>query len=201
MNTMKKYIQNKIHQLKNWMTEKAQTKSAVVWLCVFAFIESIFFPIPTDVFLGSLITLREKRSWFMISLYATIFSVLGGAIGFFIGKLFFDGVKEIVLGNIAWKEHFEAAALLFDQGGFYAVFVSAFSPIPYKVFTVSAGFFGTSFGVFMLASLLGRGIRFLLVGFLFHYFGKKIATVVYRFFGWATLLVVLIIVGYFLLKS
>ncbi len=179
------------------MYHKIQTKADVGWLGILDFIEDKFFTIPSDLVRGSLISRRKKRNWLFLSLLTGLFSVLGGVVGFLIGRWFFDGIRDILFANPSWKEQFDAVSVIFEKGGFYAVFISAFSPIPYKVFTISAGFFGTSFGVFMLASVLGRGIRFLLAGLLFHLFGKKIADVLNRFF-WAATVIVLIGVAVYL---
>ena len=149
-------------------------KSSKYYLAIVSFVESSFFPIPPDVMVIPMV-ISKKTDFKKIFLITTIFSVLGGMLGYIIGAFFFEFGAQIMnfygyenkLNNI--KES------LIRNDGFYAwlgiLFLAGFTPLPYKVFTIASGLIGFNFLIFVLISLISRGLRFFLVSYLSYKFG------------------------------
>ena len=149
-------------------------KSSKYYLAVVSFIESSFFPIPPDVMVIPMV-ISKKNDFIKIFLITTIFSVMGGMLGYLIGAFFFEFGAYIMnfygyedkLSNI--KEN------LVDSQGFYAwlgiLFLAGFTPLPYKVFTIASGLIGFNFLIFIFISLISRGLRFFIVSYLSYKFG------------------------------
>lgn len=174
-------------------------KNAPKYLSFLSFAESSFFPIPPDVMLAPMCIANRKKAW-QFALLTTIFSVLGGLFGYLIGSLAFDAVEPL-LKDMGYWANFEKASGWFNEWGIWVVLLAGFSPIPYKVFTISAGVVGMAVIPFVLMSILGRGGRFFLVAGLMVWGGEKMESHLKRYvevIGWAV--VVLAIIAYFLLK-
>jgi membrane protein DedA with SNARE-associated domain len=122
-------------------------------------------------------------------------AVFGGVLGYFIGYSFFSLFGEQVIAFYGLEESFVKISEVFQDGAFLSIFVSAFTPIPYKVFTIAAGVFEVNFFTFMLASLVGRSARFFLVGLVMHVFGKKIGDAVYKRVNTISIIIGIVIVG------
>ena len=146
---------------------------APVYLGTLSFAESSFFPIPPDVMLAPMSLARPKRAWFYATL-CTLSSVLGGLFGYLIGRLAFASVEGWLMAS-RWAPAFEDAVAAFERYGFWAILLAGFSPIPYKVFTISAGVVGMPVIPFLLGSLAGRGGRFFLVAGLIRLGGEQFA--------------------------
>jgi len=160
-----------------------------------SFSESSFFPIPPDVMLAPMSLAKPDRAVFYATL-CTVASVLGGILGYFIGFFAFDSI-EASLQASHYYEYYLTAKDWFAEWGFVAIFIAGFSPIPYKVFTITAGAISMSFLPFVLASLVGRGARFYLVALLMAWGGKSMEDKLRRWIdwlGWLTLLLIIIIV-------
>ena len=141
----------------------AKSKRAVSILSTVSFVESFIFPIPPDFLLIPLSISNPKKAYFF-SMLTTIFSVLGGVIGYLIGIYFAD----LFLSTLGWmfdEKSVETTTEWMAEWGVMVVLISGFSPIPYKIFTVASGVTGLSFIPFLIASFLGRGMRFFLIGF------------------------------------
>ena len=151
-----------------------------------SFAESSFFPIPPDVMLAPMSMAEPKRAVWFASL-TTLTSVLGGMFGYLIGLFAFELVEPLVANGGRYAEPFDIAQLWFDEWGFLAIFAAGFSPIPYKVFTITAGVVGMAFLPFVLASFVGRGLRFYLA------MEEKLHRWI-DWLGWLTVAAVLIIV-------
>ncbi|MBI2107099.1 DedA family protein [Candidatus Woesearchaeota archaeon] len=132
-------------------------------------IESIFFPVPPDI-LVIILTLQNPDAYWIIALVATLGSIVGGLIGYGIGFL---GEKTI-LEKMFSKKKIDRIHKLFDRYGAGSVFIAAFTPLPYKIFTIGAGVFYINIKKFILASIIGRGGRFLLVGWAVYAYGDSI---------------------------
>ncbi len=149
-------------------------KSSKYYLAIVSFIESSFFPIPPDVMIVPMV-ISKKNDFLKIFLITTIFSVMGGILGYFIGAFFFEFGSNIMnfygyedkLSNI--KEN------LINSDGFYAwlgiLFLAGFTPLPYKVFTIASGLIGFNLLIFIFISLISRGLRFFIVSYLSYKFG------------------------------
>ena len=135
-------------------------------------IESIIFPIPVDPFLAGL-TLAVPKKALKFALLCTIGSVIGGVIGWMLGYFVGSSVENILL-NIPWftEEKFDAVKLAYNQNGMLIIFLGAFTPLPYKIITVTSGIAGINIIGFIFMSIVGRGIRFFIVAYLTKFFGK-----------------------------
>ncbi len=177
----------------------ARHPQAPWFLGALSFAESSFFPIPPDVMLAPMSLADPPRAW-RFALITTAMSVLGGILGYLIGLLLFDLVEPL-LHRFNYWESYLVARDWFDRWGFWAVFLAGFSPIPYKVFTISAGAVAMSFPPFVLASTIGRGARFFLVAALMRWGGAPMEMKLRRhidLLGWLT--VGLAVAAYLLLR-
>ncbi len=147
----------------------ARHRHAPWYLGALSFAESSFFPVPPDVMLAPMSLAEPGRAW-RFALITTVTSVLGGALGYGIGMLLFDFVEPLLHSMHYWDAYLQAREW-FDRWGFWAVFLAGFSPIPYKVFTITAGAVAMSFPPFLVASAIGRGARFYLVAGLMRWGG------------------------------
>tara|TARA_B100000902_G_C26839168_1_gene682540 strand:+ start:45 stop:650 length:606 start_codon:yes stop_codon:yes gene_type:complete len=161
-------------QLYNKCLKLASHKNSNYFLAVVSFLESSFFPIPPDVMIAPM-AIARKNDFLKIFLIATISSVLGGMLGYILGAFFFDFAMNIItLYNYEEKVIYLKNALSKDSG-FYTwlgiLFLAGFTPLPYKVFTIVSGLIGFNFIVFIMISLISRGLRFFIVSYLSSKFG------------------------------
>ena len=173
-----------------WATHRHASR----YLAALSFVESSFFPIPPDVMLAPMVLARRDRAWFLAGL-TTVASVAGGLFGYLIGKFLFGTVAEPIIEFYDARSAFERARTWFEIYGVWVVFVAGFTPIPYKIFTISAGLIGMSLVPFMLASLVGRGARFFLVAGLILLGGEALETQLRRHvdaIGWVTVVVLIL---------
>ena len=196
-------ILEKIHSYKerayNWMSERAEGKHAKRWLAVFAFTESSFFPVPPDVLLVGMIALGAKK-WKELAWITAIASLLGGMLGYLIGVVFFDAIGVGLVEFYHLQEELEIVRGHFEKNAFLAIFVSAFTFIPYKIFTIAAGLFKINFWSFVLGSALGRGLRFFLVAYITKLFGKRVLDTALKYFNIASALLIILIVVWVIFK-
>lgn len=173
----------------------ARHPKASYYLGATSFAESSFFPIPVDVLLAPMTLARRDRAWFYAGL-ATITSVAGAVFGYYIGIALFVQVAEPIIEFYHFENRYIQVRELFDEYGIWIIFIAGFSPIPYKVFTITAGVAHMPLLPFILTSLVARGARFYLVSWLVYIGGDKIEDVLQKRveqIGWAV--VVLVIVG------
>ncbi|AYM87393.1 MULTISPECIES: YqaA family protein [Pseudoalteromonas] len=178
----------------------AKHRFAERYLAAMSFAESVFFPVPPDVMLAPMSLAQPSKAWRFAS-FATVASVLGGIVGYFLGYWLFEPVVQPFIEQMHWQEKFETALTWFKEYGVWVVFLAGFSPIPYKVFTIGAGVLQMAFLPFLIASAVGRGARFFLVSALMKWGGVKMEQKLRQYvevLGWG--LVILIAVAYFLLR-
>lgn len=185
----------KIHK---WAHENAESRKARFWLGTWSFAESSFFPIPADVMLVGML-MSGARRWLYLSVLTIITSVLGGLFGYLLGFAFFDAFGEAIISFYGLEQEFLIAQGYFQQSAFWAVLISAFTPIPYKIFTISAGLFHVHLLPFIVASIIGRSLRYLLVGWVAHTFGERIFRLAMRYFNIASVVLVALIILYIIL--
>ena len=153
----------------------ASHKSSKYYLALVSFIESSFFPIPPDVMVVPMV-ISKKNDFLKIFLIATIFSVLGGILGYFLGAFFFDIGMQIMNFYGYEDELVKLKNALINSEGFYAwlgiLFLAGFTPLPYKVFTIASGLIGFNILIFIFISFISRGLRFFIVSFLSYKFGS-----------------------------
>lgn len=179
-------------KLYDWAKANAEGRGAKLWLAAIAFSESSFFLIPPDVMLIAILLAGARRWWYWASL-ATLASVLGGVFGYLIGFALWDLVGAYLVDLYGLHEQVARVAELYRRHEFWAVFISAFTPIPYKVFTISAGLFRVDLFIFIIASLLGRAIRFGAIGYVVEHYGKEIVEKSIKYSNIITVAVVIII--------
>ena len=169
------------------------------YLAGLSFAESSFFPIPPDVMLAPMSMAEPRRAWYFAGL-TTVASVIGGLFGYFIGVFAFDLI-EPWLHDWGYWEAYQDAKGWFDRWGVWAVFLAGFSPIPYKIFTITAGVVAMALAPFLIASAVGRGARFFLVAALMAWGGERMERALHRYvdrLGW--ILVVVFLLMIFFLK-
>ena len=153
----------------------AAHKSSKYYLAAVSFIESSFFPIPPDVMVVPMV-ISKKDDFFKIFLITTIFSVLGGILGYFIGAFFFDIGIQVMTFYGYEDEFISLKNNLINNDGFYAwlsiLFLAGFTPLPYKVFTIASGLIGFNILIFIIISFISRGLRFFIVSYLSYKFGN-----------------------------
>lgn len=147
------------------------------------FIESSVFPIPPDIMLIPMVQAAPERAWRLATI-ATIFSVLGGAFGYVLGLLLFDALAMPVLEALGKADSVEEFSVNVETYGAMAVFGAGLTPFPYKVITIMSGALKINFGVFMIASVLSRGLRFFLVAWIVKAFGPRAEAIMKEHFGW-----------------
>ena len=149
-------------------------KSSKYYLAIVSFVESSFFPIPPDVMIIPMV-ISKKADFKKIFLISTISSVLGGILGYIIGAFFFEFGTQIMNFYGYEDKLYNIKETLIRNDGFYAwlgiLFLAGFTPLPYKVFTIASGLIGFNFLIFVLISLISRGLRFFLVSYLSYKFG------------------------------
>lgn len=187
-----------LKRLYDWILGWADHAYGTAALAVLAFAESSFFPIPPDVLLIAM-CLGNRARWLYFTAVCTAASVVGAAVGYWIGATAWAQVSFIFFDYVPGftPEVFESVKDKYNLYNFWIVFVAAFTPIPYKVITVTAGVFGIAFVPFMIASIVGRGARFILVAFLLYYFGPPIKEFIDRRFNMLTIVFTILLVGGF----
>jgi len=186
-----------LRRLYDWVLHWADTPWGVPALFLLAFAESSFFPIPPDLLLVAL-ALGAPRRALRFALVCTVGSVLGGVAGYAIGWGLWEGIGRGILFDVYGLEGpFERVEALYGKNAFLAIFTAAFTPIPYKVFTIAAGVFheSVSLTTLVLASILGRGGRFFLVAGLIARFGAPATRLIDAHFNRLALLFCVLLVG------
>lgn len=171
-----------IRALYDWTFSLASHRHAMAALALVAFIESSVFPIPPDILMIPMILAAPHRA-FRIAAVATVASVLGGLFGYMIGAYLFDLVGEPVLRFYGKDAYFDEFATRYNEWGAWAVLIAGITPFPYKVITILSGTTGLSLPVFMVASVLARGLRFFIVAGLLWKFGAPIRDFIERRLG------------------
>lgn len=192
-----KYKLPLVHSLYHWTLKWAAHPHATWMLFFISFIESSVFLIPPDVLLIPM-TLAEPRKWFRFALITTSASVLGGIAGYYIGYGLWETVGKPVIEFYKFEEAMIAVGAQYRANAFWAIFTAAVTPIPYKVFTISAGLFHISLTTLVVASIVGRGFRFFMVAWLIRAYGDPIKVFIEKYFDILTIAMAVLLVGGFL---
>lgn len=201
---MKKFYEkfaNTLNKLKAWVESFAHKPSAGIALFIFAFVESSFFPIPPDALLIILAISYPKKSLIYAAI-STIGSVLGAYLGYFIGYFVYDTIGIKIIEFYGVQHQIQYVLNKYQENGFIAIVTAGFTPIPYKVFTILAGF-NKTIDLFTLtfASLIGRAGRFFLVAGLIYVFGTGVKSFIDRYLDKLTIaFMLLLVVSFFILK-
>ncbi len=190
----------KLKEIYLWTLAWAKSPHARPALFLIAFIESSCFPIPPDVLLIAMV-LANRKSWFITGLICTVGSVCGALLGYMIGWGFYETIGKVIVQTYHLEETVRLIGLQYNNNAFLTVFTAAFTPIPYKAITITAGLFKISLAVLIIASVIGRGARFFLVALLLRIYGEKIGRSLEKYFDLFTLIfMALFIIGIVLLK-
>ncbi len=189
-----------LKKLYDWTLLRARTKNASYALFGIAFIESSFFPVPPDVLLIAMVV-ADKMKWLRYALICTVGSVLGALLGYFIGWGLYETVGKLIVDTYNLHAVVELIGRKYSENAFMTVFTAAFTPIPYKAITITAGLFKISLPVLIAASIVGRAGRFFIVAGVLRIFGKTIADSIEKYFNILSIAFVLLgIIGFILLK-
>lgn len=180
----------------------ASHKSSETYLAIISFIESSFFPIPPDVMIVPMVMAKKER-FIQIFFNATIFSVLGGVLGYIIGFIFSDFAMSIVEFYNYENKVNDLKLKLNEGSGIYiwlaTLFLAGFTPLPFKVFTITSGLIGFNILIFILISIISRGLRFFLVSFLTFKFGQTFAEFIEKKGALWSMILGLVLIAFFLL--
>ncbi len=163
------------------------------YLAGLSYAESSFFPVPVDIMLAPMSLAQRDRAW-RFALIATLFSVLGGITGYFAGYFAMD-LLEPWIHRFGYWERYQETIAWFHEWGIWVIFIAGFSPVPYKVFTITAGALNMALLPFILISLLARGARFYAVSALMLWGGEKMESQLHKYMdiiGWITVIVILL---------
>jgi len=169
----------------DYVIELANKKNVLKYLYSLSFVEAFIFPVPPDVLLAP-IALTKKYSWFKLAFNTTLFSVCGGLVGYFIGSYLYD---ISFLSSIINEDKFMNVKNIFLEHGVWVIIIAGFTPLPFKVATLTAGYMSLAIIPFIIASIIGRGLRFFLVASIFHYFGIELANRMRKYFEYIGLVV------------
>lgn len=175
--------------LYNRMMRWAAHPHAERYLVAVSVFESIFFPVPTALMVAPMAIAKPERA-VRIATIATVMSVLGGVVGYYLGYFAITAIEPIIQ-DVGYWEKYLTAQRWFNEWGFWAVVIAGFSPIPFKLFTLTAGALSMAILPFILAAIVGRSAHFFLVALLMAWAGPKLEPVVRKYIewlGWATVL-------------
>lgn len=178
----------------------AQHPKATIILGLLSFSESVVFPIPPDVMLAPMAMTQPHKAW-RLALLTTLASVAGGILGYFLGYWAYESLVIPAVESLGYQHKLLRVQGWFADWGVWVVFIAGFSPIPYKLFTVTAGVMQVVFFPFVLASAVSRGLRFYLVAWLLRTGGPEMGVKLRQYvdrIGWT--LVILVIIGYVIAK-
>jgi membrane protein YqaA with SNARE-associated domain len=184
-----------LRRIYDWCIASAGKPHASWILGIVSFTESSFFPVPPDAMLIPMCLARPDRAWHYATL-CTWTSVLGGLFGYFIGAVLYDSVGQWLISLYGYGDKVEAFREAYATWGTWIILLKGMTPIPYKIVTITSGFAGYNVFMFVLLSFVARGMRFYLVAFLLSRYGPRARVIIEeRLTFWATLALVLLVVG------
>ena len=196
---------NIVKRLYDWMLSWGNSRWGALALFLFAFAESSFFPIPPDVLLIALCLGAVARS-FRFAAICTAGSILGAMLGYAIGFFAwqttageYTALAHFFFNHVFSVEAFEKVGALYDQYNFWIVFTAGFTPLPYKIFTITGGLFHINFVMLIIASIISRGLRFFLIAGLIWKFGAPIKGFIDKYFNLLAIAFTVLLVGSFFL--
>ena len=187
-----------LRRLYDWTLSLAAHKHALLALALISLVESSIFPIPPDILIIPMVLAARDRAW-VIAGVCTVASVIGGAFGYGIGFFLFEKIGKPVLEFYHYAAKFEEFQGSYNDWGAWAVFFAGITPFPYKVITILSGVTGLNVPVFIIASILARGLRFFIVAALLYKFGTPIRAFIERRLGLLFILFVVLLLGGFIL--
>ena len=197
-----------IKKLYDWVLGLAQKPNGDISLGILSFSEASFFPIPPDVLLIPL-CLGNKKKIYFFAFICSCFSIIGAIFGYYIGKLLWwtmPGMEYSYIANMFFEyvpgitiDGFNRIQTMYDQWNFWIVFTAGFTPIPFKLITISAGTFNINFIMFVLASIISRSARFFIVATLIKIFGDPIKELIEKYFNLLAIAFTILLIGGFII--
>jgi membrane protein YqaA with SNARE-associated domain len=185
-----------LRRLYDWCVDAAGKPHAVWVLGAVSFAESSFFPVPPDIMLIPMSLARPDRAWLFATI-CTVTSVAGGLLGYFIGAVLFDTAGQWLIGLYGYAEKVEAFRAAYAQYGSLIILLKGLTPIPYKIVTITSGFAGFNLGLFIVLSIITRGARFFVEGFLLNRYGARARSIIEERLGmWVGLAALGVVVGF-----
>jgi membrane protein YqaA with SNARE-associated domain len=184
-----------LRRLYDWCISAADKPHATWLLGAVSFVESSFFPVPPDVMLIPMSVARPNRAWFFATV-CTLASVAGGVLGYFIGAVLYDSVGHWLIQLYGYGSKVEAFREAYAYWGTWIILIKGLTPIPYKLVTITSGFAGYNFFLFVVLSLITRGMRFYALAFLLNRYGDQARAIIEeRLTFWATSFAVVLVAG------
>lgn len=185
-----------LRRLYDWCIEAAHKPHAMWTMGAIAFAESSFFPIPPDVMLIPMALAYPQRAYAMAA-WCTVASVLGGVVGYGIGALLYDSVGAWLIGLYGYGDKVEMFRSAYAQWGAWIILLKGLTPIPYKIVTITSGFAGYNFLLFIVFSVIARAGRFFVLAFLLHRYGEQARHTIEKRLGlWVTLGAAVVVIGF-----
>ena len=189
---------NILRKIYNWTIEKSKHPKAVWFLSLVSFSESSFFPIPPDIILIPMIIAKRTRAWFY-AFVCTISSVAGGVFGYIIGYFFYSTLGSVIVNFYNLSNSFESFENYYNEYGIWIVLGAGITPFPFKFITIASGFFGFNIFIFILASLIARGLRFYILAILLKIYGQTIEKLIDKYFNLLAILFFILLIGFILI--
>src|SRR6516164_10878026 len=183
-----------LRRLYDWCLAAAHKPHALWTMGAVSFAESSFFPVPPDIMLIPMALARPERAYVMAA-WCTVTSVLGGLLGYSIGALLYDSVGAWLISLYGYGDKVEAFREAYAQWGSWIILLKGLTPIPYKLVTIASGFAGYSFVMFVLLSLVARGMRFFAVAFLLNRYGAQARIIIEERLGFWVSIAAIALVG------
>ena len=184
-----------LRRLYDWCLAEAATPHAMWTMGAVAFAESSFFPVPPDVMLIPMALAQPARAY-LLAAWCTVASVLGGIAGYAIGALLYNSVGAWLIHLYGYGDKVETFRAAYAQWGAWIILLKGLTPIPYKIVTITSGFAGYNFGLFIVFSIIARGTRFFVLALLLHRYGEQARHFIEKRLGlWVFLLAVLVVIG------
>jgi membrane protein YqaA with SNARE-associated domain len=184
-----------LRRLYDWCLAEAATPHALWTMGAVSFAESSFFPVPPDIMLIPMALARPERAY-LLAAWCTATSVVGGIAGYAIGALLYDSVGGWLIHLYGYGDKVETFRAAYAEWGAWIILLKGLTPIPYKIVTITSGFAGYNFGLFILFSMIARGTRFFILAFLLHRYGEQARHIIEKRLGlWVLLLAALVVIG------
>jgi membrane protein YqaA with SNARE-associated domain len=187
-------------KIKLWFNKHADSRASHIALMVIAFTDGFISPLPPDPFLALMVVLKPAR-WLYFTLLTLTLSVAGGVFGYFIGYALFESVGEHLMNLYNINQSLQQLGEVFNDRAFLAIFIAALTPIPYQIFTVAGGVFKINLITFIVASIIGRAIRYFALSALMVFVGHKFGKLIFKYLNWLLLIGGVVVLGYIVLKK
>ena len=185
-----------LRKLYDWTMQQAAGRKAPYALAVVSFAESSIFPIPPDVLLIPMVIAERFKAWWF-ALICTVTSILGGLLGYAIGALLFTEIAQPILQFYGYADKFDTFAGQYNDWGAWIVFIAGITPFPFKVITIASGATGLNLPIFLVSSIIARGLRFFMVAGLLYFLGPPIRAFIERRLGLVFSVFIISLVGGF----